>query len=198
VHTAHFGPVVATADPLYRPDMRSRSDDAYEAVRSLRAIRAYRPEPIPPDDLEDILEAGRWTGSSKNRQGWGLVVVETPDGLEALATAGHSTGPIRDSAATIALVKTADGNDFDIGRLAQNLMLAAAARGVGSCPITLHESDRAREVLGIPDDAECHYAIALGLPDDERDAAHRADRRARGAGGRMALEDLVHRGAWGR
>lgn len=176
--------------------MRSRSDDAYEAVRSLRAVRAYRPDPISPNDLRDILEASRWTGSSKNQQRWALVVVDTPDGLQELATAGQFTGPIRDSTATIALVKTAEGNDFDIGRLAQNLMLAAAARGIGSCPITLHDTDRAREVLGIPDDAECHYAIALGFPDDEREAAHRADRHARGVSGRMALEDLVHRGAW--
>ena len=171
------------------------SPDTFEAVRSLRVVRAYRDEPIPDDILEAILEAGRWTGSSKNRQRWALVVVDG-EGLEQLATAGQSTGPIRDSAVTIALVKTDGGNDFDMGRLAQNLMLAAAALGVGSCPITLHDGDRAREVLGLPDGAECRYAIALGFPDARREDENRAARRARGAAGRFPIDDLVHRGSW--
>jgi nitroreductase len=35
-----------------------------------------------------------------------------------------------------------------MGRVSQNMMLAAAALGVGSCPITLHRHDDARAVLG--------------------------------------------------
>jgi len=170
--------------------------DTYDAVRSLRVVRAYTGTPIPPAVLDAILEAGRWTGSSKNRQQWALVVVDGEEGLARLATAGQSTGPILDSAATIAVVKTEGGNDFDIGRLAQNIMLAAAAHGVGSCPITLHDGDRAHEVLGLPDGAECRYAIALGFPDEAREEASRADRRSRGVAGRMPIDDLVHRGRW--
>jgi nitroreductase len=94
-------------------------------------------------------------------------------------------------------VRTDEGNDFDIGRVAQNLMLAAASRGVGSCPITLHDTARAREVLGIPTAAECRYAIALGYPDEEREAVQRADRRAQGFTGRKPIEQIVHREVWG-
>jgi nitroreductase len=169
-----------------------------ENVHSLRVVRADRPDPIPPEMLDDILDAGRWTGSSKNRQAWAAVVIDDPEGLEALATAGHSTDPIRRSAVSIALVKTAEGNDFDIGRLAQNLMLAAASHGVGSCPITLHDTERSREVLGLPADAECRYAIAFGFPDEERDAESRADRRARGMAGRMSPDEFARRGGWGK
>lgn len=176
--------------------MLEPSDQVYEAIRSLRVVRAFRPDPIPDADLDAILEASRWTGSSKNRQGWGLVVIDDREGLERLASAGRFSDPIRAAAAAIALVRTADGNDFDIGRLAQNTMLAAAARGVGSCPITLHDTTRASEVLGLPDEAECRYAIALGLPDEEREAAQRAERRDRGVAGRKPTDEIVHRGGW--
>jgi nitroreductase len=175
--------------------MAPNDDSFYEAIRSLRVVRAFRPEPIPEKVLAEILDAGRWTGSSKNRQGWAFVVVV--DGRDHLASAGSFTDPIRASVTTIALVRTDERNDFDIGRVAQNLMLAAATRGVGSCPVTLHDTDRARVVLGIPPGAECHYAIALGYPDQEREGAQRAKRRSQGFTGRKAIEQIVHREVWG-
>lgn len=175
--------------------MPSTSDSFYSAIRSLRVVRAFRPDPIPGGVLDEILEAGRWTGSSKNRQGWAFIVVV--DERDRLASAGSFTDPIRASVATIALVRTDEGNDFDIGRVAQNLMLAAASRGIGSCPITLHDTARAREVLEIPPEAECRYAIALGYPDEEREATQRAERRSQGFTGRKPIGQIVHRERWG-
>jgi nitroreductase len=168
-------------------------DSAYRTIKGLRAVRHYQPRPLAPEDLAAILEAGRWTGSSKNVQGWVFVVCEEVADREALATAGDYTDPIRNAAAAVALVKTAAGNDFDIGRAAQNLMLAATTRGVASCPVTLHHTDTARSVLGLGPDEECRYAIALGYPDREADAAARANRRRSGLGGRRPAETVIRR-----
>lgn len=140
--------------------------DTYDFIVSLRAIRDYKPDPISREDLEAILEAGRWTGSSKNRQSWTFVAITDKDRLEQLAEHGDFTQPVRDSAATIVLVKEPDGNMFDIGRAAQNMMLAARAIGVASCPITLHRSADARMFLGAPDDTTVRYAVALGYPSE--------------------------------
>lgn len=166
----------------------------YRTIRGLRAVRHFESRPLDPEDLKAILEAGRWTGSSKNVQGWIFVVFEQSEARERLATAGDYTDPIRRAAAAVALVKTAIGNDFDIGRAAQNLMLAAAARGVASCPITLHHDDIARSVLGLTDGQECRYAIALGYPDRAADAAAREQRRAAGTGGRKPADEVIKRG----
>jgi nitroreductase len=132
----------------------------------LRAIRSYRPDPISDEDLEAILEAARWTGSSKNRQDRSFIVV-TGERLQGLAQHGDFTDPVRGSAATIVLVKEQGGNMFDIGRAAQNIMLAAKAIGVASCPITLHRSAEAREFLGAPETTETRYAVALGYPGEQ-------------------------------
>ena len=166
---------------------------AYSTIKGLRATRHFEARPLHPDDLSAILEAGRWTGSSKNVQGWQLVVFEDTAARQRLATAGGYTDPVRNAAAAIALVRTADGNDFDIGRLAQNLMLAAAARGVASCPVTLHNTEVAQTVLGLGTQEQCRYAIALGYPDKDAEQAARAKRRASGAGGRRPADEVIRR-----
>jgi nitroreductase len=138
--------------------------DRYDFILKLRAIRDFKPEPLAADDLAKILEAARWTGSSKNRQDWSFVAITDPERLRGLAEHGDFTQPLRDSAATIVLVQEPGGNMFDVGRAAQNIMLAAKAIGVASCPITLHRDAQARNFLGAPDERVTRYAVALGYP----------------------------------
>jgi nitroreductase len=157
--------------------------DMYDFVIGLRAIRDYEREPLSNDDLGAILEAGRWTGSSKNHQAWSFIAVTDPERIQGLADHGDFTQPIRDSVATIVLVKEPGGNDFDIGRAAQNMMLAAKAIGVASCPITLHRERDAAAFLGIPEGASARYAVALGYPVDGA--------QPRRFGGRKPSADVV-------
>jgi nitroreductase len=157
--------------------------NTYDFIIQLRAIRDYKPEPLGNDDLGAILEAARWTGSSKNRQSWSFIAVTDPERLKGLAEHGDFTQPVRDSAATIVLVKELGGNMFDIGRAAQNTMLAARAIGVASCPITLHREKDAAGFLGLRDGAVARYAVALGYPAD--------DAKPRKFGGRKPAADVV-------
>lgn len=157
--------------------------DTYDFILGLRAIRDYQETPLADDDLAAILEAARWTGSSKNRQDWSFIVV-SGERLDGLAAHGDFTDPVRASAATIVLVQEPGGNMFDIGRVAQNIMLAAKAIGVASCPITLHRDAQARAFLEAPSDRVTRYAVALGYP-----AGTAAPSRF---GGRKDRAGLVH------
>ena len=76
------------------------------------------------------------------------------------------------------------------------MMLAAAALGVGSCPVTLHKEAEARAVLGIPDDHFSRYAIAVGYPDEDTERAGRVAQRQWLPHGRKPMEELVHRDRW--
>ena len=171
--------------------------EAYGHVVGLRVVRRYLDRPLPRAELEAILEAARWTGSSKNDQGWAFVVVEGAEALQRLATAGTFTVPVAQSVVTVCLVRLPGGHDFDIGRVAQNLMLAAAARGIESCPVTLHLEDRATEVLDLPADHHCRWVVALGYADPEAEAEGRATAKSRGMSGRRNLADVIHRGEFG-
>lgn len=157
--------------------------DIYDSILNLRVIRDYKSDPLSTEDLEAILQAGRMTGSSKNRQDWSFIAVADPDRLRGLADHGDFTQPIRDSAATVVLVQEKDGNMFDIGRAAQNMMLAAKAIGVASCPITLHRDSDAREYMGAPSGAIVRYAVALGYPT--------ADAKPAKMGGRKSADSVI-------
>ncbi len=159
---------------------------AYEVIKGLRAVRSFSPQPIDSELLMAILEAGRWTGSSRNSQPWELVVVLEQQAREELSGCGRYAEPLAAAAAAVVLVGRPKASDFDIGRLGQNLMLAAATFGLGSCPVTLHNQDRARRLLGVPSDHLCGYAVALGYVADTR---HRRTWIPRG---RRPLADVVH------
>ncbi len=168
-------------------------NDAYESTLGLRAVRRFRDEPLSEEDLTRILEAGRWTGSSKNRQPWVFVVVEERERLVELSQCGQFAGPVAGAALAIVPVIEPEGYQFDAGRVAQNMMLAAAAIGVGSVPVTLYEEDRVRELLGIPSDHRARYAVAFGYPARDEEQAQRRLLRASGMTGRKDVADIVRR-----
>jgi len=162
--------------------------DLYRHILGLRALRSFRDEPLSDAVVGEILEAARWTGSSKNRQNWSFVVVDGEQ-KERLAGCGDFTDPVRAAPVVLALVQEAGGYEFDTGRVAQNVMLAAAALGVASVPITLHREEDAARVLGLPADARCRYAVALGYPTD--------DASPRRSGGRKPREEVAFRNRHG-
>ena len=163
--------------------------ETYDAILGLRAIRLYSDRPIDPADLDAVLEAARWTGSSKNLQNWSFIVVDDPQQKARLESAGDFTTPIANAPMVICLVQEPGGYEFDTGRLAQNIMLAAAEIGLATCPITLHRDVVAAEVLGLPDDRRCRYAVAIGYPASTAEPGR--------MGGRKAMGEVAHRNSYG-
>ena len=172
------------------------TNDFYGRIVALRAHRTYLDKQLSDEDLANLLEAARWTGSSKNLQNWSFIVVADPEQKADLVAAGDFMTPVVNAPTAIAIVRLPGGYDFDMGRVAQNMMLAAAAVGVGSCPVTLHREEVARSVLGIPDDHACRYAIAVGYPDETAEREGRSAQRQWLPHGRKPLDELVHRDRW--
>jgi nitroreductase len=172
--------------------------DTFEAIRRVRAVRAYRPDPLPAELLDRILDAGRHAGSSKNRQRWDFIAVTRRETLSELAGVGPYAGHLAGAAAAVALV-TPDpfvkdrplSVIWDSGRAAQNMVLAAWAEGVGSVPATVYDQDLARRILGYPGDLHCEYILSFGYPADPSDLV-----RPPRAGGRKLLEEVVRRERW--
>src|SRR5258708_38950565 len=51
----------------------------YETMRTLRAVRRLKPDPIPDDVLRRVLEAATWAPTGANRQPWRIVVDKDPE-----------------------------------------------------------------------------------------------------------------------
>jgi len=173
--------------------------DACTVILTCRAVRHFTDQPVPERDLRRILEAGRWTGSAKNVQPWHFLVVRARETLDQLAQCGRYASHLRGAAAVVVLV-TSPGTwvDFDAGRAAQNMMLAAWSLGLGSCIASLHEADRARGLLKVPKAFQTRIAISFGYP--LKDAAQTIEGRPReeilASIGRRPLGELVHWDTW--
>jgi nitroreductase len=172
--------------------------EVLDAIRHVRVVRAYAARPIEPEAIATILDAGRHSGSSKNLQRWDFILVTERDTLERLGTVGRYAGHTPGAAAVIALVTPDPGASpftrsivWDIGRVAQNMVLAAWALGVGSCPVSVYEQELARDLLGYPADRACSWFLTLGYPADPADLT-----RPPRAGGRKRLAEILHRERW--
>lgn len=58
--------------------------DLYEMMSTLRAVRRLRPDPIPADVLERVLQAAAWAPTGGNMQPWRIIVVRSPEKKAAL------------------------------------------------------------------------------------------------------------------
>jgi nitroreductase len=162
--------------------------DAYTCICSKRDTRSYEARPIPEESLRRILQAGRMAGSAKNLQPCRFVVVEGAAKKRELATCGQFAQHIQSAPVAVAVVLPADGREFDAGRSAQNMMLAAWAEGITSCPVTMHDGECALRVLGIPEGHRVSIVLAFGYPPPSESLSREAPR--------TPLEELVHRGGW--
>jgi nitroreductase len=138
--------------------------EAYLTIVGKREVRRYERRPIPDEVLTKILDAGRASGSSRNRQPWRFVVVTDPARLRELGGVVSRPSNVADCAAAIVVVLTNVRAAFDGGRTAQNMMLAAWDLGIGSCPNTPTDDAALRRVLALPDDAAVPTILSMGYP----------------------------------
>jgi nitroreductase len=171
--------------------------DTWRAINSVRVVRDFGNEPIAEDDLARILNAARRAGSSKNEQRWAFIVVRDRQHLRELASVGRYAGHLAGAATAIALVRPAVGGSrlnsvmWDLGRAAQNMVLAAWELGIGSVPATVYDHELAGRLLGLPEDQRCDFLLSFGHPADRQKLT-----APNKPGGRLALDEIVHEERW--
>jgi nitroreductase len=169
-----------------------RAGDRVAFLRGLRAVRQFRPDPVPDSVVDDLLAVARWSGSASNRQPWELVVIRNPETLRSLAGLEGYAKHLAGAPLGIVLVMAGElpeQETYDEGRLSERLMLAADAHGVGSCIGWLRGDGvaQAKALLGIPEGRLVRTVLSLGYPDT---AAQRA--RPKPPQARKPLGTLVH------
>ncbi len=158
--------------------------DPYLAIASKRDERAYADTPISAEVRRRILDAGRLTGSSKNRQRWEFVVVSGA-AKKRLAEAVYAPENLLGAAPVVATA--GEASSFDAGRCAQNMMLAAWGDGVASCPNGVRDPDAAAAICG----AEVRAILSFGYPARPRDVAGRSAEEWSARANRKPLDELV-------
>jgi len=141
-------------------------------IRARRSVRLYRPDSVPRELIERVLDSARWAPSAVNRQPWHFVVVTQPERRLALAKTTAIAGFVTQRHAAMAPVLIALCGDerrsswyvHDCCLASQNLMLSATALGLGTCWIGAFDERRAWEELGLPEGMRVVGLVTLGYP----------------------------------
>lgn len=165
--------------------------ETWQAINTVRVVRKFQDRPLADEHLDRILHAARRTASSKNDQRWAFIVCTDREHLRRLAKVGPYADHVGRAAAAVALLVPSRDDRWDLGRAAQNMVLAAWELGIGSVPATVYDHDHTRRELRYPEDWDCPYLLSFGYPAD-KSVLERPNR----PGGRKALEEVVHREYW--
>lgn len=142
--------------------------DTLECIRTRPATRGFLTQRIPEEVIQKILQAGRQAHSQRNRQPCRFIVIQNKDTLTQLGELASSGPFISQSPLAIAVaVEGAKNPSVDGTRAVECLMLAAWSEGVGSCWVGGIDRHNAKELLGIPEDAELITVIPFGYPTNE-------------------------------
>jgi nitroreductase len=168
--------------------------DFHELIRVRRSVRGYKPDPIPDDVLHRVLSAGRVAPTAANLQPVHLILV-TEQAVRERMRAVY----MRDwfHTAPVILVgcvepakawQRADGfnaAEMDLAIVLDHIILAATEEGLATCWVCAFDEAKAREVLGIPQEARVVAMTALGYPNaDPRPFV------------RKPIDEILHREGW--
>ncbi len=148
--------------------------DLIKKNRSYR--RFYQETPIQKEELELMVEAARFSPSSRNIQPLKYIIVNTPSEnakiFETLAWAGYLTewaGPQEGERPSAYIIQLLDKNisntaSCDHGITAQSMLLQAVELGYGGCIIGSVKRETLSQLLNLPEHLEILQVIALGKP----------------------------------
>lgn len=141
-----------------------------------RSIRTYTGEPIPQKKLDQVIQSGLLSETSRNRKPWEFIVVQNPEVLEKLSQCrAMGSGMLKNAAAAIVVVGDEEKADTwieDCSIAMANMHLTADAIGLGSCWIQgrmrfagdeRSTESYVQEVLEIPGNFRLEAILSLGM-----------------------------------
>lgn len=144
--------------------------DILEVIKNRRSIRKYKREPISEEEIDKILEAGRWAPSAGNSQPWSFIVLKSEEARKKVADAIPPGKFLSDAPLGIAVTinPRASSHPVEDGAAAtQNMLLEAHSLDLGACWIGAYgtaNEERARKILDVPEGERLLSVIAIGRP----------------------------------
>jgi len=156
--------------------------EIFSIIKRRRSIRAFHPDPIPTEHIEQMREAVRWAPSAGNCQPWHFFFVFQQEARKGLAAAAFEQDFISQAALAVVVCalpgKSAirygkRGRDLyvyqDTAAAVENLLLLATDLGYGSCWVGAFDENRARQVLKLPEEIRPVAIIPIGKPAENPD-----------------------------
>lgn len=150
-------------------------NEIIQSMKTRRSVRKFLPTPVPAELIHQVLEAGQFAASGRDRQPWAFVVVTDTETRRRLSEVNASFFdlPVKDPfygapVYIIVLAKKSAPTYLSDGALAMgNMMLAAHSLGLGSCWI-----HRAKQVFELPEWQQWLGSVGIENPEEYEGIAH--------------------------
>ena len=144
--------------------------EVFEAVRTVLAVRRYRQDPVAPELIRRVVEAGRLSASAQNLQPWHYVVIADRATLgrigEIISTGRYASRA--SFAIAVCVVRDRRIALSDGSRAIQNMILTAWSEGIGSNWMGFGRMPEIEALLGVPDAYQTLTVLAFGHPAEAR------------------------------
>ena len=167
-------------------------------IRKVRQARQYSDTPVTDEELHELLEVARWSGSSRNTQPWEFIAITDKEILKQISLLRDPINWVADAPLAIAIVLKGEsriGEAFDEGRVTERLLIAARLLGLGGGTAWYgdkSQQDEAKRILGIPEEKTARSVVVIGHPTTTKD-----HRPSPARGGRKPLAELVSYNRYG-
>ncbi|MCD6301871.1 MAG: nitroreductase family protein [Staphylothermus sp.] len=152
--------------------MPCEPDELLDFLKSRRSIRKFKPDPVPREVIEKILDTARFAPSARNSQPWRFIVVDDPSIKEQFANIHPWAQPLKN--APLGIVVVADKNTSPTSYLVDGanatiyIQLAAHALGLGTVWLqTLRNIEDIQRILNLPENLVPVAMLAVGYPDEQ-------------------------------
>jgi len=141
-----------------------------EQLLKRRSVRKYKKEQISEEVIQNILEAGRQSPSATNIQPWHFILLKEQEAKEACSFGGFNGWTIDSDFIIVGLYKPSQPMMdhyalMDVTIALQNMVIAGALQGVGSCWVGAWDDAKLRKVIGLPLDYKIVGLVPFGIPD---------------------------------
>jgi nitroreductase len=140
----------------------------FECISARRNIKSFKPDPIPRETVLELLQIASYAPNHRMTEPWEIYVLG-PETREKLAHKTNFGGAPVVLAIACTPAKTQIDRDEHYAATAcfiQNLMLAAWEKGIGTGWSSIAASERARQIIGIPEGYEVVGVIPMGIPSE--------------------------------
>ena len=141
-------------------------EDLLEFIKSRRSIRSFQDKQVPDNEIQMILEAGRWTPSASNKQPWEFYLIRDKEFLKEIAKNAIYGRHIKRAPFAIAIVgkKLTSPNYYiqDTSLVSMTMMLMAWSLGIGTCWIGSMNREKVKVILGLGKDDYLLTVLPMG------------------------------------
>ncbi len=139
------------------------------------SVRAYQPDPVEDDKINQVLESARIAPTAANRQPFKVIVIHTRGREEVLKKIYNRDWFVQAPLVLCVVATPQDGwtrydganyTQVDAAIAMDHMILTATDLGLGTCWIAAFNPEAAREVLELPDKVEPVVFTPLGYAAD--------------------------------